>query len=116
MRGAAGGIWFLGLIGVGCGQEQDTGRCIDAPGVYWEDFGEGFLTGSCQSCHATTAPDRNGAPEEVIFDTVEDAWEWRDSILDRATGESPTMPPLGGVTEDARMKLTWWLLCGEEGS
>jgi hypothetical protein len=51
----------------------------------------------------------------VFFDTVEDAWEWSDRILDRATGESPTMPPLGGVSEDERQKLAWWLLCGEEG-
>jgi len=112
----SGGVGAIGLLLVGCGGPDDTGLCIDAAPVYWEDFGEGFVTGSCQSCHASTAADRNGAPEEVVFDSVKDAWEWSDRILARATGEAPTMPPSGGVTESDRTKLTWWLLCGEEDS
>ena len=36
--------------------------CADAPVVTYETFGAGFLLENCQSCHASTAPDRKGAP------------------------------------------------------
>lgn len=89
----------------------DTGLCSDAPVIMWANFGEGFLKANCQSCHASTASDRSGAPEDVIFDTKADAVAQADRILARATGEDPTMPPQGGVTEQDREKLEIWLRC-----
>lgn len=90
--------------------------CVDAPHLTWESFGQGFLTAQCQTCHASTAPDRHGAPDEVTFDTVEQAWLFADSILSSSTGGMPSMPPAGGVSEDDRQRLTWWLRCGTPGS
>lgn len=90
--------------------------CDAAPTVTWATFGEGFLTGSCQPCHASTAPNRYGAPEDVVFDTVTDAWAHADGIVGRAGAEPPTMPPMGGTDSDDRQRLRWWLSCGEKGT
>lgn len=90
--------------------------CAEAPTVTWASFGRGFLIESCQGCHASTAPDRHGAPPAVSFDSVEDAWIHADRILARASGESPTMPPNGGVAEDDLRRLEWWLRCAEPGT
>jgi cytochrome c5 len=101
----------------GCGADPaDTGAagaCDDAPVVTWESWGEGFLIQTCQTCHSATTPDRNGAPESVNFDTEDEVLALRDRILARATGDDPTMPPSGGVTEDDRLRLLTWLTCWE---
>lgn len=90
--------------------------CADAVPLTWETFGEGFLLESCDVCHTESAPDRFGAPVGVSFDTVEQAWSWSGRILARSTGEDPDMPPMGGVTEDDRTRLYWWLGCGTPGT
>jgi len=95
----------------------DTGDfCDDAPTVTYNNFGQGFMTENCQGCHASTAPDRYGAPKEVIFDTVEDCWEQVDRVLLRSTGSAATMPPQGGVSDDDRTRLAWWLRCANPGT
>ena len=50
------------------------------------------------------------------FDTVDEAWAWKDRILARAAIDPPDMPPQGGTTDDDRTLLTWWLTCAEEGT
>ena len=90
--------------------------CADVPTLAYSNFGEGFLRESCQGCHASTSPNRYDAPENVTFDTVEQAWAWADRILARSTGESPTMPPRGGVSADDRTRLAWWLRCAIPGT
>jgi len=118
------------LSGWGCGDEKDdddsvdsgtpdidTGEldplCVDAPVVTWSSWGEGFVSQNCQSCHRSTSTDRRGAPEDIIFDTEEDALSQADRILARAAGNEPTMPPSGGVSEDDRYLLEVWLTCWE---
>lgn len=93
-------------------ETADTGPslCDDAPVVTWENFGSGFTTESCQACHASTATDRQGAPEAVVFDTEEDALAHADSILGRVI-DMGDMPPQGGVTEDDRYLVEVWLSC-----
>ncbi|MES2644925.1 MAG: hypothetical protein V4850_35895 [Myxococcota bacterium] len=90
--------------------------CDGVPTLAYTNFGEGFLRESCQGCHASTAPERFGAPEAVTFDTVDDAWTWAARILARSTGDAPTMPPQGGVSADDRTRLAWWLRCGTPGT
>jgi uncharacterized membrane protein len=90
-------------------------QCEDAQLVTYTNFGKSFFTHSCQGCHASTAPDRYGAPEEVQFDTLDWVWEQSAVILAVAAGDEPSMPPQGGVTDDERTKLKWWLQCGKEG-
>jgi hypothetical protein len=96
----------------------DSGEpfCADAPLVNWVNFGEGFILEACQGCHATETPNRYGAPEDVVFDTVALAWEEADRILARAGGDYPTMPPLGGSSADDRLKLRYWLECAIPGT
>lgn len=99
------------------GETGDSGGfCADAPTLTWANFGNGFLIENCQGCHASTAADRHDAPEEVCFDTVEQAWSWASQILALATGDEPTMPPTGGVFDDDRQRLEYWLRCAEPGT
>ena len=85
--------------------------CDTAAAVGWEDFGEGFLLTHCQSCHASLAPERHGAPESVSFDTESQASQWAEAIL-RTVIDQATMPPAGGVTEAEKELLAAWLTCG----
>lgn len=95
----------------------DTGDfCDGVPAVNYNNFGRGFMTESCQGCHASTTANRYGAPEGITFDTVEQVWGWSSYILQIATGEGATMPPAGGVSEDDRTRLSWWLRCAPEGT
>lgn len=86
--------------------------CADAPVVTWDNFGAGFLTQHCDACHASSTLDRHDAPATVAFDSEDEVWQWADRILARTTGEEPTMPPQGGVSEDDRYLLEVWLTCG----
>lgn len=95
--------------------EQDS-FCTDAPVVRWANFGQGFIKGSCQGCHSSTSGDRHNAPEGVTFDTLEQVWAQKDMILLTSTQEPPSMPPNGGVHEDDRMRLAWWLRCAPNGT
>lgn len=90
---------------------QDTSPCADAPTVTWETWGEGFVTENCQACHASSSPDRNGAPEDVVFDSEADVLDQAVTVLAVAAGEAPTMPPEGGVSDDDRALLEIWLTC-----
>ena len=96
---------------------DDTGdagfddRCADLPRVTWDEWGWGFMTTYCQGCHASTAPDRYGAPEGVFFDTEADTLLWAERVRIR-TLEDLDMPPAGGVPPDELEILGWWLDCG----
>ena len=102
------------------GESNDSGvvgTCETVPPVDYTNFGEGFLTENCQGCHASTAPNRYGAPEGAVFDTVDHAWAWRTVILDLVVnGGEPAMPPAGGVPTDDLQRLVWWLECAESGT
>ena len=108
---------ILFLIPLGCATdapETDTGFCSDAPVATYHSFGAGFLQEHCQSCHASSAPNRNGAPEGIRFDDESLASAHYAQILSTAGSDSPTMPPQGGITEGDKAMLNYWLLC-EEG-
>ncbi|MCB9778971.1 MAG: hypothetical protein H6742_10440 [Alphaproteobacteria bacterium] len=115
--------WLLLALACGAGGD-DTGDaadggldsateafCQDAPVVTWNSFGQGFTTEACQTCHASTTAERNGAPDSVTFDTLDDVRAHSDRILARATGDEPDMPPRGGVSDDDRARLEIWLRC-----
>ncbi len=86
--------------------------CDGAPVTTWDNFAAGFVTQNCQGCHAASAPDRHDAPVDVTFDTEEEALRWADRVLATATGDEPSMPPRGGVSDDDRYRLEVWLSCG----
>jgi hypothetical protein len=98
-------LGFLVLLGA-CGEEEPAPQDCD-PG--WEEFGRGFMAEYCDACHATTAPDRHGAPLDVAFDTEEQALSWLDRVEVRVlAGE---MPPGGGVFEEDLAMLEAWTSC-----
>ncbi len=90
----------------------DTGvdLCDDAPVVTWENFGAGFVTENCQACHASTAPDRLGAPPDVVFDDEDHVFEQASGVLSRVVDQG-TMPPQGGISDDERYLTDVWLSC-----
>jgi len=97
------------------GSLTDTGTvdpCAEVPITTWDNFGAGFITQNCQACHATDAPDRYGAPVEVVFDTEDDALAWAPRILSRVV-DLADMPPQGGLTADDRELVTYWLQCSD---
>jgi len=109
------GATMIALITAACGgvDEQPVDELCndDAPLVSWETFGQGFVTTYCQGCHASTTPNRQGAPENVIFDTEADVLTSKDRVLATTASESPTMPPNGGPSDADRAKLELWLTC-----
>jgi uncharacterized membrane protein len=91
---------------------SDTGAdlCANAPVVTWENFGAGFVTQNCQACHAASAPERQGAPSDVVFDTEDDVLERSAGVLGRVVDRGD-MPPQGGLTDDDRYLTEVWLTC-----
>ena len=89
--------------------------CDDQPVVTWDNFGAGFVTEHCQTCHASTADNRVGAPEDVTFDSKEEVWAQKERVLARVL-DSGDMPPQGGTTGDDDRRLEIWLTCADEGT
>ena len=82
--------------------------CNEAP--TYTEWAHGFFRGKCQSCHASTAPNRHGAPDHVTFDTYQQIEPWLDAI-EWTVFEQSSMPPSGGVTEEEAILLMQWLAC-----
>jgi uncharacterized membrane protein len=103
------------LLLLACATAEDP-ECEGAPVVTYANFGQGFLKERCAGCHAATAPDRYGAPEELTFDTVDEAWAHAPDILDAAAPDDARMPLGAPAPADDRTMLRWWLACAEEGT
>ena len=114
-------IATIGLL-VACGCAEP--RSGDAPGLdsgvapcdtgirqSWETFGQAFIVSRCQGCHASTAPNRYGAPVEVSFDDEAEVQIWAAQILIRAAGPEADMPPAGGISKEDQTRLKRWLRC-----
>ncbi|GDX78697.1 hypothetical protein LBMAG42_05080 [Deltaproteobacteria bacterium] len=87
--------------------------CASEPVVTWENVGEGLMIENCQSCHASTSLNRNGAPESVVFDTHTDVITFRSRILAVTAPDTRTMPPSLALSDDDRHLLQVWLECWE---
>ncbi len=89
--------------------------CGDAP--EWGDA-QGYLRTWCLPCHSdTVAPEeRQGAPDDVNFDTYAQVFAWRTAIEARATGPDADMPPVSGATSKATTRFAHWLECGALGT
>jgi uncharacterized membrane protein len=77
------------------------------------NFGAGFMSAYCQSCHGSNATNRYGAPGEFIFDTPEQVIRHKARIFVRSAAENDSMPP--GPNDpplEERKKLAEWLACG----
>jgi hypothetical protein len=125
-----------------CGQVCWFGTCVDessrevdAPGtalaletsvettsceteVTWEDFAGPFVRTWCTPCHSADLDGvwRLGAPEGVNFDGYDDVVLSAAMVKIFATGDTATMPPSGGPSEEERAELEEWLRCGTPGT
>ncbi len=84
-----------------------TLTCPKATYLTYENFGKGFMSNYCTSCHGASVPDvgRGGAPADVNFDTSADVLIWRKGIMDRTVlgiaTASPAADPGTGTGGDA---------------
>ena len=122
MSMSAGSSWWrtsLAVLLLACGSESDGLEdsalpvCDTALPVTWDNWGQGFLLTHCSGCHSASAPDRHGAPENVVFDTEEQATESAATLL-RLVIEEESMPPAGGVRAEEMALLEAWLSCYAE--
>ncbi len=109
------GVWALLFI-VGCHAEDvwDDALCPEeGTELTYENFGESLIFGECQSCHATEAVDRKGAPSDITFDDLDEIRAWAPRIYERSALENASMPP-GPVDLDPQIRadLGEWLACG----
>ncbi len=82
----------------------------------YENFGRALIGSECQTCHATGAADRRGAPSHVTFDDLEQVREWAPRIYERSAGANVSMPPGPVDLElEVREDLEEWLACGAPG-
>ena len=80
----------------------------------YANFGASFLETWCNGCHSAPPGERQGAPEDVRFDSESDVRRWRERIFARAAWGNDSMPPgLDGPPQTERTKLAEWLACGE---
>jgi uncharacterized membrane protein len=100
------------ITSLGCGVDTAPSTCgpDDPTTASWTSFGRGFTLERCQGCHAGSAPDRQGAPPDVTFDT-EDTTRAVATRIHRAVIVDGTMPPGGGVSDDDLTLVAAWLRC-----
>ncbi|GMV13322.1 MAG: cytochrome c [Polyangiaceae bacterium] len=94
--------------------ELDDYACPDGgTSLDYASFGEPFLERWCNSCHSAGEGDRQGAPADVRFDSVEEVRRWRERIFARSALGNDSMPPgLGDPPTAERRRLAEWLACG----
>ena len=102
--------------GTGDGQYQSLEErpCPEDNFLTWENFGAPFLLEYCTGCHGADIPlgERQAAPVDVNFDTVEDVRGRAAQVWKRAADQNETMPPVGGPSAGERELLGEWLACG----
>lgn len=94
---------------------EDPGTCERDPALSWDNFGEGFFTRYCTSCHSSqlSGADRSGAPEAYNFETEDEIRQYLGIIRATTLGDEPTMPPGGSPTETELSLLDEWLTCSQ---
>lgn len=104
-------LWLLSAL-VACDGGSDTGN--DCTDLTWDNYGQGYVRSWCAGCHssALSGDEREGATVGVDFDSHAGVLDHVDRIIDRGTGDAPTMPPVGGSSEDERERVLEWLECG----
>jgi uncharacterized membrane protein len=104
----------LGLAACGAWTELEDVECPpEGTELTYEGFAEGFFIKNCNSCHAASAEDRNGAPIAYVFDTYDQVVSLKDRVFLRAAADNATMPPgPDDPSQDERDALAEWIACG----
>jgi hypothetical protein len=105
---------LIGLGGCGPARTLESYPCPDGgTSLTYSNFGKNFLDRYCQTCHASDAPDRKGAPSAYSFGDPESVQRHRVRIFERSAAENDTMPPGPDDPPLAlRLELAEWLACG----
>ena len=114
-RHAASWPLLATVLSLGCSpvELEDYDCPPEGTTLTYENFGKTFVDGYCQSCHASAAKDRKGAPSNFIFDTYDQVVEDKHRIFARAAADNDSMPPGPDDPSDAeREQLAEWLACG----
>ena len=88
-------------------------NCLEEPVATWENVGAGLILENCQSCHASGAVNRYGAPQSVVFDTEAQVLALRDRVLIVTHPDTRSMPPALALSDADRHLLEVWLTCWE---
>ncbi len=86
----------------------------------YDEFASDFFAAYCTRCHAAdqTGSERNGAPPDRNFDSLENLQRNDPDVIDRVAGAGPEhtntfMPPSDPRPSSAeRERLAEWLACG----
>jgi hypothetical protein len=100
---------------LGCNYESiDEHPC--PPGgtdLTYENFGKFYFNKYCNYCHSAQIDERQGAPQNYVFNSRAAIAQHRERVFARAAGENDSMPPGPDDPPDAeREKLADWLACG----
>jgi len=95
------------------GEAPETVDCDRQPPLDWDNFGDGFFSLHCTSCHSAKNSDvqRSGAPIGLDFDTYGEVVRDVSRIEVAALGNDAAMPPSGEPTEAEMTMLREWLAC-----
>lgn len=106
---------FVLMLAACATESEDTAAefCEGQPEVTYESAGLGILTERCWGCHWSDleGEDRQGAPEDLNFDVLEEVWAWAPEVVERAEGAYSSRVP----ARDLEL-LRLWLICGEPGT
>jgi len=79
----------------------------------WENFGKGFFLAYCNSCHSAPDGQRQGAPDDEVFATVQGVRTHAALIFENSAATNDAMPPGPYPPPIAqRDQLAVWLACG----
>ena len=109
------------FLAASCGDPLDVATvpdpCVEGTSLTWANFGKPTLATWCVSCHGATVSgsDRNGAPQGLNFESLEQVLPHLDRILATSATRDWTMPPAGGMSATDREQLREWIVCGAPG-
>jgi hypothetical protein len=106
---------FAALSLPGClFQSIDDVACpTEGTKLTYENFGKTFFAGYCNRCHSADFGERQGAPDNFVFATVDDARAHKARIFARSAGPNDSMPPgPDDPPREERDRLAEWLACG----
>jgi hypothetical protein len=102
-------------LGASCSSSDEPGETTSecSPALSYESFAGPFFLDWCTGCHSSALKEgeRQKAPLEINFDTLDDIRKHKDEILVLSV-HNKKMPPAGGPSDEERKLLGDWFACG----
>lgn len=105
----------LALLAAGCHVDSIEDYPCPPGGteLTYEGFGKPFFSSNCNYCHSAETGEREGAPDNYVFDTRKQIIAHEERIFARSAATNDSMPP--GPDDpplEEREQLAEWLACG----